>query len=319
MTNPTVTVVMATYNGARFLRQQIESILAQTYPVAELVIQDDGSDDDTIDIAREYAERHPNIRIFYNEKNMGFNRNFISALKRSASTYTAIADQDDIWFPEKLERQVAAIGTHDICHSWLYIGNSPADHRPAAQSRPQNDFDCLLFTPTIYGHTMLVRTDLIRSIRDWGAPHITYDWRLSIEACLRGGIVCVPEFLNWHRPHANSVVTVHRKRYMRHSEHATWQPYVLGIADYYRIKRKPGFKWLYRMLAHRTIRRFPLENRMCRLLLRNDFISLFLLCRLCMRHRASVHSRFAAPGFKNALRGFFFPFIRSYTNTSFDF
>lgn len=56
---PTVTVVMATYNGARFLREQIESILAQTYPVEALVIQDDGSDDDTIDIAREYAERHP--------------------------------------------------------------------------------------------------------------------------------------------------------------------------------------------------------------------------------------------------------------------
>lgn len=310
---------MATYNGARYLREQLESILAQTYPVAELIIQDDGSDDDTIDIAREYAVRHANIRVLCNEQNMGFNRNFIAALRRSRSTFTAIADQDDIWFPEKLERQVAAIGDHDICHSWLYIGRTPDDHGPAAQSKPQNDFGCLLFTPTIYGHTMLVRTSLIQCIDDWGAAHITYDWRLSLEACLQGGIVCVPEYLNWHRPHERSVVTMHRKRYMRHGEHATWQPYVTGVFDYYRVKRKPGFKWLYRMLLPRTADRFPVEHRMCRFLLRNDPFSLLLLCRLCMRHRAAVHRRFAGPGFRNGLRGFFFPFIRSYTNTSFDF
>jgi glycosyltransferase involved in cell wall biosynthesis len=316
---PTVTVVMATYNGARFLREQIESILAQTYPVEALVIQDDGSDDDTIDIAREYAERHPQVRIYYNDTNLGFNRNFISVLKRSRSTFTAIADQDDVWFPDKLEKQVQAIGEADICHSYLYIGPTPHDRQSRWQSRPQNDFDCLLFTPTIYGHTMLVRTSLIERISDWGAAHITYDWRLSLEACLGAGIVCVPEYLNWHRPHAGSVVTMHRKRHMHHSEKATWQPYVLGFFDYYRVKRKPGWHWLYTHLLHRTARQHPLEHRLCALLLANDVWSLFRLCLLCSRHRATIHRRFAAPGVKNRIRGFFFPFIRSYTNTSFDF
>ena len=68
-----VSVVMCTYNGAQYIREQLDSIINQTYPIFEIIIQDDCSTDDTVDIIREYAETHSNIRLFQNEKSLGIN------------------------------------------------------------------------------------------------------------------------------------------------------------------------------------------------------------------------------------------------------
>lgn len=108
--NARVSVVMCTYNGARYLREQIDSIVHQTYPIYELIIQDDHSADDTLAIAREYAERYPFIQVFVNEGERGVNSNFYSAMRRATGDFIAISDQDDIWNPQKIEWQVRTIG-----------------------------------------------------------------------------------------------------------------------------------------------------------------------------------------------------------------
>ena len=79
----TVSIVMCTYNGEQFLREQLDSILAQTYPIHELIIQDDCSTDHTADIVREYARQYPFIRFYANISNLGFNRNFQDALSKA--------------------------------------------------------------------------------------------------------------------------------------------------------------------------------------------------------------------------------------------
>ena len=66
--NPTVSVVMATYNGEKYISEQIDSILGQSYPVYELVIQDDCSTDSTLAIAEDYARRYPNVKVFENQR-----------------------------------------------------------------------------------------------------------------------------------------------------------------------------------------------------------------------------------------------------------
>ena len=78
-TRPSVAVVMCTYNGEKFLREQLDSILDQTYPISEIIIQDDRSTDGTVALLRQYEERHPNIHVFVNEQNLGFNLNFKTA------------------------------------------------------------------------------------------------------------------------------------------------------------------------------------------------------------------------------------------------
>ncbi len=85
----TVSVVMATYNGERYLREQIDSILAQTYPVHELIIQDDGSTDNTVAIANDYARRYPVVKVFVNPRNVGLNRNFKTAVMRAYRRWLA--------------------------------------------------------------------------------------------------------------------------------------------------------------------------------------------------------------------------------------
>lgn len=110
-TDKTVSVIVCTYNGEQYLREQLDSILLQTYPIRELIIQDDGSTDGTVQIVKEYEARHPQVKVYLNEHNLGFNANFETAAMRATSDFIAIADQDDVWYPAKIEKQVAPSAT----------------------------------------------------------------------------------------------------------------------------------------------------------------------------------------------------------------
>ena len=106
MEKKTVSVVMCTYNGEKYLREQMDSILAQTYPIHEIIVCDDCSTDGTMNILQEYATKFPFIKVHRNTRNKGCNQNFHDILV----DYIAISDQDDIWFPKK-------IGTEENCPS----------------------------------------------------------------------------------------------------------------------------------------------------------------------------------------------------------
>ena len=95
--NFTVSVVMCTYNGEKYIREQIDSILQQTYSVDEIIIQDDCSTDGTCEVLYEYQQRYAQKQVIRNKRNIGFNPNFFSAIARAKGDYIAIADQDDIW------------------------------------------------------------------------------------------------------------------------------------------------------------------------------------------------------------------------------
>ena len=95
---------MATYNGAAFVREQLDSILAQTRLPDELVVCDDCSTDETVQILREYAERsRVPIRIFVNDANLRSTKNFEKAIGLCTGDIIALSDQDDVWMPHKLQ------------------------------------------------------------------------------------------------------------------------------------------------------------------------------------------------------------------------
>ncbi len=103
---PLVYIVMSSYNGEKVIRQQIDSILAQTWQNWKLVIRDDGSTDQTGKILEEYCVADSRIQVIYGE-NVGFCRSFYMALAACGEDgYYAFSDQDDIWKPEKLQRAV---------------------------------------------------------------------------------------------------------------------------------------------------------------------------------------------------------------------
>ncbi len=99
---------MATYNGGRFLREQLDSFLAQTRLPNELVVSDDCSTDDTLQIVQAFAKRAPfDVVMMQNVCRMGCSANFSRALMNTKGDLIFLSDQDDVWFPIKLERMVA--------------------------------------------------------------------------------------------------------------------------------------------------------------------------------------------------------------------
>lgn len=100
-----ISVAMCTYNGARYLLEQLESIAAQTRPPDELVVCDDHSADATGDIVASFAASAAfMVRLYVNDRNLGSTKNFERAIRLCEGDLIALADQDDVWFPEKLAR-----------------------------------------------------------------------------------------------------------------------------------------------------------------------------------------------------------------------
>ena len=101
---------MSTYNGEKYIRMQLDSILGQTYENLCLLIRDDGSTDRTVSILEEYAKRDNRIT-YYTGKNIGVIQSFLELLRNSSEEagYYAFADQDDVWLPEKIGRAVEKI------------------------------------------------------------------------------------------------------------------------------------------------------------------------------------------------------------------
>ena len=101
-----VSIITPNYNGRAVISQTIESVLAQTYQNWELLIQDDGSSDDSFDIVERYAKLDSRIKWERNEHNMGAAMTRNNAIRRSKGAYLAFLDNDDLWLPTKLERHL---------------------------------------------------------------------------------------------------------------------------------------------------------------------------------------------------------------------
>lgn len=100
-----ISLVMATYNGEKFLREQLDSIYHQTMLPDEVIVVDDGSKDRTVQILSEYAIQY-GLKYVLNEVNSGINATFEKAISQATGEYICISDQDDVWFPTKIEISV---------------------------------------------------------------------------------------------------------------------------------------------------------------------------------------------------------------------
>lgn len=315
----TVSIVLCSYNGERFLKAQLDSIVRQTYPIHELIIQDDGSTDQTLNIAREYTIQYPFIRIERNTQNLGFNRNFENALRKATGDFIAIADQDDIWYPEKIAKQVQAIGTHDLCISGYHTDTTYQEGEMKKVVIPRHNLEYLLFYDSTPGHSMLLTRNFIQQVFTEWDGHILYDWWLSVNAQLGKGIVCVNEPLNWHRPHQGSAINRLNAQYAAYLvKKPTWQPYVYGFRKFREQQQLTTWQFFYGYIYRHTSKdKHALAHQLSGLLLKRDPISLCRLCLLCMRFKHLIYFYPQQKGMISYVRSFCYPMIRAYGNTYF--
>lgn len=109
-----ISVAMATYNGERFIRAQLDSLAAQTRPPDELIVVDDCSQDRTLEIVTEFLASAPfNVKIYRNAQNLGWSENFLKAISLCTGDWIALCDQDDVWMSTKLSSIHRSIGAND--------------------------------------------------------------------------------------------------------------------------------------------------------------------------------------------------------------
>ncbi len=166
MNNPLVSIAMATYNGEKFLQKQLDSIYGQTYKNIEVIVTDDCSTDKTVEILQEYKKNY-GLKYHINDHNLGFIKNFEKAITLSNGNYVALADQDDIWLPEKIETLVEKIKGYSLVCSDASLINGNDEimitsfNEYSGRSIPKDKvFQYLVFGNYVTGCTAMIDKEL---------------------------------------------------------------------------------------------------------------------------------------------------------------
>ncbi len=216
MENKKVAILMSTYNGEKYLKEQIESLLAQTYGNIEIYIRDDGSKDNTIKIIKNYKEKYNNI-VLKEGKNIGFINSFFELLNLcNDADYYAYCDQDDVWMNDKIERAVKFLGKTDENKPALYFSNSDyydsdMNFLATAEKNKIYNFRNSLVECVTQGMTMVINNKTRQTIIE-NRPEtcLFHDWWTYMICSGFGQIVYDDKSLVKYRRH-NKSVTVEGK------------------------------------------------------------------------------------------------------------
>ena len=214
-----ISVAMATYNGADFLEEQLQSLSKQVVLPHELWVTDDGSTDDTLSILKGFAMQAPfQVHICRNPQRLGYGRNFLKAASLCTTQYVAFCDQDDVWRYDKLQRLTKVIEQMSpdiVVHSGTVVDHalvSLGDRYPNIQS-PGWLEPALLHEDFFWpGYALLMKREILVT---WGMEDVVADVKRCpntfahdrwVFDAVRGGATCyqIPEDLVQYRQHASN-------------------------------------------------------------------------------------------------------------------
>lgn len=220
-----VSVCVATYEGESYILQQLRSLRKQTREIDEVILFDDRSKDSTQAYVQAYIQKHALPWKFYiQESNVGYIRNFASALKKCSGDFIFLCDQDDLWELDKVERMVKLFEEHEeiqcINSSFTYIDAQnnvlPQEdqatnygmlwNRVEAHSFVPIAFEEILYHNIAMGCTMAFRSslkDIYLTHSSFQAPH---DWEINRIAAIQNGLYFYQEKLMRYRIHENNTV-----------------------------------------------------------------------------------------------------------------
>lgn len=218
-----VSVALCTHQGERWIEEQLRSILAQSVPVAEIVVGDDASTDRTLEIVRAVAsETDVPVRIREHEVALGVAANFADAIAATTGDVVALSDQDDVWHPDRLERLLPHLDGVALVHSDARLVD--ADGRPLGATLADSlemsaweraamadgrALEALLRRNLVTGATAIVRRDAAVAALPVPAGWIHDEW-IAMCAALGDGVRFVPEQTIDYRQHGGNQIGVQR-------------------------------------------------------------------------------------------------------------
>lgn len=215
---PVISVLMPVYNGERFLKGAIESVLRQTYSHFEFIIIDDGSTDHTAAIIADY--RDSRIRPFRNQSNLGLIASLNKGLDLARGKYIARMDSDDMCYPRRFERQLAFMEQNPdvgICGTWVRTLGTGWPQTRRYPTNPDDVRSMLVFHSALAHPTVLMRAGAIRDcgLRYEDEFRHAEDYAFWVKAARCFKLANIPEILLGYRVHASQVTVINAHKQMR--------------------------------------------------------------------------------------------------------
>ena len=214
-----INILMATYNGRRYVAKQVESILNQTYKDFRLIISDDGSTDSTVKILQEYEEKDFRVEVYSLQQNQGVVSNFEFLIGKVRSELFMFADQDDIWEPDKIEKTLKKMEEDnlDLVYTDLEVVDSKLKQISPSywtlkgldyRIKKYNNFESLYLNNFITGCTMLVKSKWINEFMPLpkNSKYVLHDYWISLVISQSGKIGYVDEPTIKYRQHNNNKI-----------------------------------------------------------------------------------------------------------------
>jgi glycosyltransferase involved in cell wall biosynthesis len=222
-------IALATYQGERFLSQQLDSFLGQIRMPDELCISDDGSTDGTVDMVKAFAAKAPfPVRFFSNQIRGGVNKNFENAVTHCTGDVILFSDQDDFWLPGHVEHLVSPMEVNStivaVASDSEFVDESleltgctqsqsdrfAASLRDATMRLPRNQLELVLRQNMATGHGMAFRQTLVPLLVPFTNTFM-YDQWVMLLCAAAGYITYVPQPLTLHRQHQNQTAKARNK------------------------------------------------------------------------------------------------------------
>lgn len=217
-----IEILLATYNGEKYLDEQIKSILSQTFRDFKIIIRDDGSKDGTVDIIKRYAENYPDKIVFIEDEKKGGSaaKNFFLLISYASAEYIMFCDQDDVWLPNKIEITYNAMKKLEkktgnttpllVFASYRIVDSRLRDvafkERNNQISRYNLDFSHLLVQNYVTGCLMMCNKTLYSKCGGFDTRILMHDWWLALIASSSGVIKHIPDVVMLYRQHRNNEV-----------------------------------------------------------------------------------------------------------------
>ncbi len=221
--NPRIDILLASYNGERFIGEQIQSLLDQTYSHWRILIRDDGSTDNTLAVISDYAKKYPEkiAVIEDDQRHLGACRNFAKLLERSTADYIMFCDQDDVWMPNKVQSSLEKIKNMEKRHGCslpmlVYTDMKVVDERLQVISNsywkhqafnPKSGalLNRLLVSNVVIGCTMMFNKKLKELSLPFPQNALMHDWWLALVSVAFGKNEYIRETPIFYRQHQANV------------------------------------------------------------------------------------------------------------------